>query len=81
MTSLGKFWLLKEYIQELIQILILLKQCKILTKSTSKGGKETFQLPKSTSLLAEGVESIDELIFDLKFEHSLFKSKFEPDLS
>ena len=53
---------------------------KILRKSSSKVGKETYQLHKSTSSPAKGVESVDEMIFDLKFERSLFKSKFESDL-
>ena len=54
---------------------------KILRKSSSKVGKETYELYKSTSLPVEGVESIDEVTFDLKFKHSLFKSKSESDLS
>ena len=54
---------------------------KILRKSSSKSGKETYQLYKSTSLPVEGVDLIDEITFDLKFEHSLFKSKSEYDLS
>ena len=49
--------------------------------SSSKVGKETYHLYKYIYLLAEGVESVDELTFDLKFEHSLFKSKSESDLS
>ena len=53
---------------------------KILKKSSSKVGKETYQLHKSTSLPDEGVEVVDEITFDLKFEHSLFRSKFEFDL-
>jgi len=54
---------------------------KIFRKSSSKVGKETYQLYKSTSLPPKGVESIDEVTFDLKFKHSLFKSKSESDLS
>ena len=54
---------------------------RILRKSSSKVGKDTYQLYKSTSLLAKGVESIDEVTFDIKFEHSLFKSMFESDPS
>lgn len=53
---------------------------KILRKSSSKVGKETYHLYKSTCVPVEGVESIDEITFDLKFEHSLFRSKFESDL-
>ena len=40
---------------------------RILRKSSSKVGKDTYQLYKSISLLVEGVESIEEVIFDLKF--------------
>ena len=54
---------------------------RILRKSNSKVGKDTYQLYKSISLLAEGVDSIDEVIFNLKFEHTLFRSKSESDLS
>ena len=53
----------------------------MLRKGSSKVGKETYQLYKSTSLPAEDVESIDEINFDLNFEHSLFKSKSQFDLS
>ena len=54
---------------------------RILRKSNSKVWKDIYQLYKSISLLAKGVESIDEVIFDLKFEHTLFRSKSESDLS
>ena len=54
---------------------------KTFRKSSSKVGKETYQLYKSTSLPPEGVESIDEVTFDLKFEHTLFKSKSESDVN
>ena len=54
---------------------------RILRKSNSKVWKDTYQLYKYISLPAEGVESIDEVIFGLKFEHTLFKSKSESDLS
>ena len=61
---------------------IVFENCKrILRKSNSKVGKDTYQLYKSISLPDEGVESIDEVIFDLKFEHTLFRSKSELDLS
>ena len=53
---------------------------KILRKSNSKVGKETYQLHKSTSLPVEGVESINEIAYDLKFEHSLFRTKSESHL-
>ena len=53
----------------------------ILRKSNSKVGKGTYQLYKSISLPAEGVESIDDIIFDVKFEHTLFKSKSKSDLT
>ena len=49
--------------------------------SNSKVGKDTYQLYKSISLPAKDVESIDEVIFYLKFEHTLIKSKSESDLS
>jgi hypothetical protein len=53
---------------------------KILRKSNSKVGKDTYQLHKSISLPAEGVESVDEIAYDLKFEHSLFRAKSESHL-
>ena len=53
---------------------------KILRQSNSKVEKETYHLHKSTSLPAEGVESIDEMAYDLKFEHSLFRAKSESHL-
>ena len=53
----------------------------ILRKSISKVGKETYQLYKSTYLPDKCVGSIDEVTFDLKFEHSFFKSKSESNLS
>lgn len=46
---------------------------KILRESSSKVGKETYQLYKSTNLPVEGVESIHEVTFDLKFEQIMFK--------
>lgn len=53
---------------------------KILRKSNSKVEKETYQLHESTYLPVEGVESVDEIAYDLKFKHSLFRTKFESHL-
>ena len=53
----------------------------ILRKSNSKVGKDTNQLYKSISLPAEGFESIDDVIFGVKFEQTLFISKSRLDMS
>ena len=38
-------------------------------------------ISRSISLLKEGVISVDDLQFDMKFEHSLFTSNLNSDLS
>lgn len=54
---------------------------KILKKNNSKVEKDTFQLYKSISLPAKGFELIDDVIFDERFEQTLFRSKYGSDLS
>lgn len=49
---------------------------KILEKSISNVGNDTYQLYKSISLPAKGFGSIDDVIFDERFEQNLFRSKF-----
>ncbi len=49
----------------------------------SKNKAENFtpiRLEKSPSLAKDGELSIEDLYFDLKFEHTLFRSKSESDL-
>ena len=47
----------------------------ILRRSSSKTNKGTFHLQRPLSLLVEGIKSIDHIIFDEKFEQTLFRSK------
>lgn len=54
---------------------------KILKKSNSKVGNNTHQLYRSISLLAKGFALIDDVIFDVKFEQTLFRSKFGSESS
>ena len=53
----------------------------ILGKSSSKTNKGTFHLQRSLSLPAKGIKSIDDIVFDDKFEKTLSRSKFCLDLS
>ena len=53
----------------------------ILRKSSRKIDKGTFHLRRSLSLLEEGIQSIDDIIFDKKFEKTLFRSKYGSYLS
>lgn len=54
---------------------------KILRRNNNKTDKETFHLQRSLSLPAEGIQSIDDIIFNEKFEQMLFRCKSCPDLS
>ena len=46
---------------------------KILKKSNSKVEKDTFQIYKSISLPTNGFELINDVIFDERFEQTLFR--------
>ena len=50
-------------------------------RSSNKNDKGIFHLQRSLSLPVEGIKSIDDVIFDKKFEQTLFISKSSSDLS
>ena len=54
---------------------------RILRKKKSKIDSGIPLISRSVSLLKEGVISVDDLQFDIKFEHSLFRSKLDSYLS
>ena len=53
---------------------------RILRRSNNKVDKGVFHLQRSLSLPIEGVKSIVHIIFDKKFEKTLFSSKSGSDL-
>jgi hypothetical protein len=53
---------------------------KILRERKKKNNLSSPLLKRSTSLSEETIQTIEDLQFDLKFEHSLFRSKSDLDL-
>ena len=54
---------------------------RILRRSNNKADKGIFHLQGSLSLPVEGIKDINDIIFDQKFEQTLFRSKSSLDLS
>ena len=85
MIPLGKFWLVKEFILELTQTQIHLRYLKTLKRFLKivivKLRKILFSFTNLYLYQPRVFESIDDVIFDERFEETLFRSKSGSDLS